>query len=66
MVIDNAGKLTAMELKAGETIAPDFFKGLNYFSSLNKKPTGKLLVYGGKLQQKRSDNTIVKPWDKLI
>ena len=32
VVIDNAGKLTAMELKAGETIAPDFFKGLNYFS----------------------------------
>lgn len=65
ILIDNAGKLTAMELKAGETISQDFFKGLNYFSSLNKKATEKLLVYGGKLQQKRSDNIIINPWDQL-
>jgi predicted AAA+ superfamily ATPase len=66
VIIDDAGKLTAMELKAGETIAQDFFKGLAYFSSLNPNPTGKVLVYGGKIQQKRSDNTIIKPWDELI
>jgi hypothetical protein len=35
VLIDRAGKLTAMELKAGETISTDFFKGLDYFSSLS-------------------------------
>jgi predicted AAA+ superfamily ATPase len=66
ILIDNAGKLTALELKAGETISQDFFKGLNYFSSLTKKPIEKQLIYGGKIKQKRSDNTQVKPWDELI
>jgi predicted AAA+ superfamily ATPase len=64
-LIDNAGKLTAIELKAGETISSDFFKGLDYFSSLNTKPVRQLLIYGGKQEQKRSNGTIVKPWDKL-
>ena len=66
VLIDTAGKLTAMELKAGETISTDFFKGLDYFSSLSKKPIERLLVYGGKQEQKRSNGTLVKPWDKLV
>jgi predicted AAA+ superfamily ATPase len=65
VLIDAAGKLTAVELKAGETISSDFFKGLNYFSSLHKKRIQQLLIYGGKQEQKRSSGTIVKPWDKL-
>jgi hypothetical protein len=55
-----------MELKAGETISQDFFKGIEYFSALNKKPIDKILVYGGKEEQKRSNGIIVKPWNKLI
>lgn len=66
IVTDNAGKLTAMELKAGETISQDFFKGIEYFAALNKKPIQKILVYGGKEEQKRSNGIIVKPWNKLI
>ncbi len=66
VVIDNAGKLTAVELKAGETISQDFFKGLIYFSSLNKKTTEKKLIYGGKSGQKRSDKTVILPWNGII
>ena len=65
IVLDKAGKLTAMELKAGETLSSDFFKGIEYFSSLNKKAIQKVLVYGGKEEQKRSNGIIVKPWNKL-
>lgn len=65
VLIDAAGKLTAIELKAGETISSDFFKGLEYFSSLHTKRIQQLLIYGGKQEQKRSSGTIVKPWDKL-
>ena len=65
VLIDKAGKLTTIELKAGETISADYFKGLNYFAELNKKKIQQLLVYGGKQEQKRSNGIIVKPWNKL-
>lgn len=66
ILLDKAGKLTIIELKAGETISPDFFRGLKYFSSLNNKTVQKLLVYGGNEEQKRSIGILVKPWNKLI
>lgn len=65
IVADHAGKLTIMELKAGQTISSDFFKGLDYFSSLYKKTAGKLLIYGGKEKQKRSNGIVVTPWNEL-
>ena len=66
VLTDNAGKLTALELKAGETISTDFFKGLDYFSSLQKKPIKKLLLYGGKQEQTRSNGITILPWNKFI
>lgn len=65
IVIDKAGKLTAMELKAGETISTDFFKGIEYFSSLNTRPLQKMIIYGGKQEQQRSSGITVKPWNKF-
>jgi uncharacterized protein len=65
ILVEKAGKLKAIELKAGETISQDFFKGIEYFSSLNTITTQKLLVYGGKEEQKRSNGIVVKPWNKL-
>ena len=65
VIMDDAGRLTAVELKAGETISSDFFKGLNYFSALNKKPVQRLLVYGGEAEQKRSNGVVIKAWNKL-
>ncbi len=65
ILIDKAGKLTAMELKAGETISADFFKGVEYFSALNTKPVQKIIVYGGKQEQQRSSGIIIKPWDRI-
>ena len=62
---DKAGKITAIELKAGETISQDFFKGLEYFSSLNTSTVQKLLIYGGKSEQGRSNGILVIPWNKL-
>jgi uncharacterized protein len=66
IVLDNAGKITAMELKAGETISQDFFKGMEYFASLSSKSIQKILLYGGKQGQKRSNGIVVKPWNELM
>jgi uncharacterized protein len=66
IVLEKAGKLTAIELKAGETISQDFFKGLEYFAALNDKPLQKILIYGGNEMQKRSNGVVVMPWDKMF
>ena len=62
---DEGGKLTVVELKAAETISQDFFSGIDYFSSLNKADVKKLLIYGGKQGQQRSNGTIIKPWNEF-
>ena len=66
ILIENEGQLTAIELKSGETINNDFFKGLNYFSALETNTIEKILVYGGNQVQKRSNGIHIKPWNKLI
>lgn len=66
LLLEEVGKLTAIEMKAGETISHDFFKGLNYFSSLHTKKMEQWLVYGGKEAQKRSKGIIVKPWNLIF
>ncbi len=66
VLLDQAGKLTAIELKSGETISTDFFKGLDYFSSLHTKKMEQWLVYGGKETQKRSNGIMVKPWSEAF
>jgi predicted AAA+ superfamily ATPase len=65
ILLDDAGKISAFELKSAETISQDFFKGLDYFSSLVDKPIQTKLIYAGKLQQKRSNGTMVVPWNKI-
>lgn len=66
IIEENAGKLTAIELKAGETINNDFFKGLNYFSALETPNTEKIVVYGGNQTQNRSNGISVKPWNNIF
>ncbi len=66
IILDKTGNLTSIELKAGETISQDFFKGLEYFSKLTPKIFQKILVYGGNQEQKRSNNLSVIPWNKII
>jgi uncharacterized protein len=66
IIAENEGKLTAIELKAGETINNDFFKGLNYFSALETPNTEKFVVYGGNQIQDRSNGISVKSWNNFI
>ncbi len=66
IITENEGQLTAIELKAGETINADFFKGLNYFSTVSTQNVENLLVYGGDQIQKRSNGISVKPWNNFM
>ncbi|HCS21531.1 MAG TPA: AAA family ATPase [Bacteroidetes bacterium] len=64
IIQDQAGELTAIEIKSGRTITPEFFKGLNYWNSLTQTKGG-MLIYGGDKIQKRSDGISILPWSKL-
>lgn len=48
LVIEQGTELTAIEVKSGETFAPDFLDGLRYWRSLTGRADAPLaLVYGG-------------------
>ena len=65
LIMVSGPDLWAVEIKSGQTITSDFFKGLTYFGELNQeKNLQKALVYGGDQKQKRSYARVI-PWDKL-
>ena len=65
LILTAGEKLWAVEIKSGQTVVPDFFKGLDYFDGINKEGVvRKLLVYGGAQEQKRPRAQVV-PWNKL-
>lgn len=64
-IIEQADRLLSLEIKSGETISHDFFKGLNYWQSLtNNAPSHSYLIYGGNQQEKRKYAQIVG-WNRL-
>lgn len=62
IIAENAENLTAIELKAGETINNDFFKGLDYFSKVSPVEMEKIVIYGGNQTQQRSNGISIKSW----
>ena len=58
LVIEQGTQLSAVEIKSGKTIHPDFFKSLNGFGKLN--PEAKTyLIYGGQEQQTRHGHQVL-------
>ena len=61
MILESGHDLFPLEVKAGATIAEDFFKGLKHFSRVaGELPYNCGLIYGGKEIQQRS-NALVYP-----
>ena len=65
LLADDAGRLQIYEMKSAETISSDFFAGLDYFTKLHSDVEERLLVYGGKQMQTRSNGIRVTPWNEL-
>ncbi len=69
LVIDVGRRLLAVETKSGQTVAGDFFTGLESFASLVassplRREARSFVVYGGEQGQRRSSATVV-PWSQL-
>ena len=59
-IIDQGIYLIPVEIKSGQTVKPEFFKGLAFWNELNviKEPQG-YVVYGGELAHARSIGNII-------
>jgi uncharacterized protein len=64
IIMDEAGTITPVEIKAGKTITAEYFKGLIYWHQLTDS-TGGLIIYAGDMIQKRSQNIEIRPYYSL-
>ncbi|REG81509.1 ATP-binding protein [Algoriphagus antarcticus] len=60
-LIDSGNKLHPIEIKSGQTITSDYFKGLSYWEEISKE-SGGTIFYGGNTPQKRSSGVEIHPW----
>ncbi len=65
LLVDHGDRLSPVEIKSGQTVNRDYFKGLDYWQKLAEASAGQAwLVYGGDTRQTRSNITIL-PWNDL-
>ena len=53
LLLTQGGGLFPMEIKSGQTLNPDYFKGLQNFAALFPLPQGAALIYAGAQRQDR-------------
>ena len=59
-VVESGATLHAIEIKSGQTIAPDFFDHLDFWQAqLKRRRIRPWLVYGGDAAQRRERGTVV-------
>ena len=59
MICDNGNSLLQIEIKSGQTVNSDYFKGLEYFSGLSDIPVESSLIYGGTQSYTRNNVQVV-------
>lgn len=64
LIEDQGVKLLPVEIRSGQTINQEYFKGLRFWERLTGIPGGRV-IYGGNQNQKRSDGTEVISWKDL-
>ncbi len=61
LLIEEAGRLKAIELKSGTTITSEFFANLDKFEKLAGRSVTKFVIYGGATTASRKGTTVL-PW----
>lgn len=64
LIIETVQKLFPVEIKSGQTITNEFFKGINFWNKMTQTEGG-IVVYGGDMIQKRSNGVVVVPLNAL-
>lgn len=64
LIIENGNIIVPIEIKSGQTVTNDYFKGLKYWQKLTNSEGG-YVVYGGNMIQKRSNSISVIPYNEM-
>ncbi len=64
LIIDNGTNLLPVEIKSGQSINRDYFKGLEYWKTLANMPGRSWCIYGG-AKDESVGNTTVLSWQSL-
>ena len=64
LLIQSGERYTPVEIKSGQTVNPDFFRGLNQWSHLSGYTGSKYVVYGGEETQNRQGIQVAS-WREL-
>ncbi|NEW78086.1 MAG: ATP-binding protein [Gelidibacter sp.] len=64
IIIENGNTLVPIEIKSGQTVTNDYFKGLKYWKKLTNSDRG-YIVYAGKTLQKRSNHISIIPFNEM-
>ncbi len=64
LLAEHGATLTAIEIKSGQTITPDYFKGIQFWQKLSGVDKG-YVIYGGSQVQQRSSGISVLPYRQL-
>ncbi len=64
LLVENGRKLLPVEIKSGQTISDEFFKGLRFWNKLTQTAGG-YLIYGGEIPQMRSGGINVVPFREI-
>lgn len=61
ILVDDENRLLPIEIKSGKTVSSEFFKNIEYWSSISGSKTS-FLLYGGEQEQSRSKGSHVMNW----
>lgn len=61
LLMQNGDMLTPIEIKSGQTITNDYFKGLDFWQKINPESNG-YIIYGGNSKQSRSNGIKILPF----
>ncbi|MBK5214503.1 MAG: ATP-binding protein [Flavobacteriaceae bacterium] len=64
LLIDNGLEIIPVEIKSGQTVTNEYFKGVLYWNKLAKTEGG-YIIYGGDTIQKRSNGISVMPYNSI-
>lgn len=64
LVLEFSNNLLPIEIKSGQTIINEFFKGIKFWNKLTGSEGG-FIIYGGTQVQKRSNNIVVLPYNQM-
>src|SRR5699024_2746526 len=63
VLIERVQRLIHVEIKSGQTVTSDYFKGLKFWNKISGTHSG-YIIYGGKEVQRRSTGFTVLPYNK--